>query len=153
MTQPHLIDQILKDLRLDKENVVTKQTPAPVSTILNRNPNSESFDGHFNYRSVVGKLNYLEKLTRPNISYAVHQCACFAADPKKEHGKAVTWLGRYLAATKYKGLIFKPTKQSFDCYVDADVSGNWCKAEASKDSDTARSRSGHVITYAGCPIM
>jgi hypothetical protein len=29
----------------------------------------------------------------------------------------------------------------------------WCKAEASKDSATARSRSGYVITYAGCPIM
>jgi hypothetical protein len=83
----------------------------------------------------------------------VHQCARFAADPKKEHGKAVTWLGRYLAATKDKGLIFQPTAQSFDCYVDADFSGNWDKKEAQRDPDTARSRSGYVIVYAGCPIV
>jgi hypothetical protein len=119
LTQPHLIDHILKDLRLDKENVVTNQMQAPVSsTILNRNPNSESFDGHFNYQSVVKKLNYRE--TRPNISYAVRQCARFAADPKKEHGKAATCLGQYLAATKDIGLVFKPTKQLLDCYVDAE---------------------------------
>jgi Reverse transcriptase (RNA-dependent DNA polymerase) len=153
LTQPHLIDRILKDLRLDKDNVATKQTPAPVSTLLSRHSDSESFDGHFDYRSVVGKLNYLEKSTRPDISYAVHQCARFASDPKKEHGKAVTWIGRYLAATRDKGLVFKPTEQSFDCYVDADFSGNWDKQEAPSDSDTARSRTGYVIHYAGCPIV
>jgi hypothetical protein len=48
LTQPHLIDQILKDLRLDKDNVVTKSTPAFVSTILSRFSELESFDGHFN---------------------------------------------------------------------------------------------------------
>ena len=153
LTQPHLIDQILKDLRLTKENVVPKHTPALVNTILRRFTDSEPFDGHFNYRSVVGKLNYLEKSTRPDISYAVHQCARFAADPKIEHGKAVLWLGRYLAATKDQGIIFKPTLQSFDCYVDADFSGNWNRDEATGDPDTARSRSGYVIQYAGCPIV
>ena len=73
--------------------------------------------------------------------------------PKKEHGKALNWIGRYLAATRDKGLIFKPTAQTFDCYVDADFAGNWDKAEATNDSDTARSRSGYVISYAGCPIV
>ena len=153
LTQPHLIDKILQDLRLIKDNVSTKQTPAAVSTILSRCTKSAAFDGHFNYRSLVGKLNYLEKSTRPDISYAVHQCARFAADPKQEHGKALVWLGRYLAATRDKGLIFKPTAQSFDCYVDADFAGNWDKREAPSDSDTARSRSGYVIVYAGCPII
>jgi hypothetical protein len=150
LTQPHLIDQILRDLRLDKEIVVTKQTPALVSTILSRFSESESFDGHFKYQSIIRKLNYLEKSTQPDISYAVHQCAQFAANPKKGE---VTWLGRYLAATKDKGLIFFPTAQSFDCYVDANFSGNWDKKEAQRDPDTARSQLGHVIVNAGCPIV
>jgi hypothetical protein len=75
LTQPHLIDQILQDLRLDGPNVATKDTPAKVGVTLIRHVDSQPFDGHFNYRSVIGKANYLEKSTRPEIAYAIHQCA------------------------------------------------------------------------------
>jgi hypothetical protein len=98
-------------------------------------------------------LNYLEKSTRPDISYAVHQCARFSASPKKEHAKALKWLGRYLIATKDKGLIFEPKEQSFDCHVDASFSGEWDSEGALEDIDTARSRTGYVISYANCPII
>lgn len=153
LTQPHLIDQILREVRLEGDNVTTKMTPSKGS-ILKRHSESAPFDGHFDYRRVIGKLNYLEISTRPDIAFQVHQCARFCADPKKEHGNAVIWICRYLAATKDKGLIFKPTDQSFDCYVDADFSGNWDKDNASAtDSDTAKSRTAFIITYAGCPII
>jgi hypothetical protein len=98
-------------------------------------------------------LNFLEKSTRPDISCATHQCARFAANPKKEHGKAVEWLYRYLAATHDKGIILKPTEQSFDVYVDADYLGNWDTETATDDIDTARSRTGYIVFYAGCPII
>jgi hypothetical protein len=153
MTQPHLIDQILSDLRLNGPSVSTKDTPAPISTILGRHLDSDPHDGHFDYRSVVGKLNYLEKCTRIDISYAAHQCARFSSDPRVPHAKAVKWLGRYLRHTRDKGLIFKPTDQSFDCFVDADFCGNWDRSTANSDSDTARSRTGFIIFYAGCPIL
>jgi Reverse transcriptase (RNA-dependent DNA polymerase) len=153
LTQPQIIDSILKDLHLLSDNVKTRQTPAAVTTILRRHPNSETFDEHFNYRSVIGKLNFLEKSTRPDISCATHQCARFASNPKKEHGKAVEWLCRYLASTRDKGIILKPTEQSFDVYVDADYVGNWDPETASNDIDTARSRTGYVVFYAGCPII
>ncbi len=39
-----------------------------------------------------------------------------------------------------------------EVYVDADFSGNW-HAEESWDRDTARSRHGFIIMYAGCPIL
>ena len=116
LTQPHLIDQILKDLRLgcdSKSPTAVKTTPMACSKILHKHPNSPSFDGHFDYRSVIGKMLYLEKSTRPDIAYAVHQCARFASDPKEEHGKAVKWLGRYLLGTREQGMILKPGKQSF----------------------------------------
>lgn len=154
LTQPHLINQILQDLRLDGDNVTTKQTPCASSKLLKRHSTSDNFDGHFDYRSLIGKLNYLEKSSRPDISYITHQAARFQADPKKEHGQALMWLGRYLAGTKDKGLIFKPDEnESFDVYCDADFSGNWDRKEADTDPDTARSRSGYVISYAGCPII
>ena len=34
MTQPHLIDQILKDLNMDGDNVKIKDTPAALSRLL-----------------------------------------------------------------------------------------------------------------------
>jgi hypothetical protein len=155
LTQLHLIDQILKDLRLgqdSKNTTAAKLTPMACSRILLKHQDSEPFDGHFDYRSVIGKLLYLEKSTRPNIAYADHQCACFASDPKVEHGKAVKWLGRYLFATRDKGMILNPRKkQSFDCFMDADFCGNWNRDEAG-DPSTARSRTSDVIKYANCPI-
>jgi hypothetical protein len=43
--------------------------------------------------------------------------------------------------------------ESFQVWADADFSGNWDKDDATTDPDTARSRSGYVITYLGAPIM
>jgi hypothetical protein len=61
----------LPDLRLDRQGSVdTKKTPAAANQLLRR---------------CIGKLNYyLEKSTRPDISYAVHKCAFFSASPKNE---------------------------------------------------------------------
>jgi len=74
LTQPQLIDSILNDLhltdtckKLDLHYLVTK--------IHHQDSEGASFNGHFDYCSVVGKLLYLEKSTRPELAYAVHQCA------------------------------------------------------------------------------
>ena len=80
------------------------------SRILHGHPKSEQFDQSFNYRPIIGKLGYLDKGSRLDISYATHQCAIFAADPSKEHGKAIRWLGRYLHTTKDEGMIYTPKK-------------------------------------------
>jgi hypothetical protein len=154
LTQKHLIDSILQDLGLNKENVTIKTIPAASSKILSKHPESEPFDNHFHYRSVIGKLNYLEKSTRPDIAYAVHQCARFSADPKYEHGQAVKWLGRYLYATKDKGMILKPTDDAtLELYVDSDWSGNWDPSIAATDSSTARSRHGFILNFCGVPLF
>jgi hypothetical protein len=153
LTQPQLIDSILQDLRLDQNDTTVKKTPSMISLVLGRHLEAEPFDHHFHYRSVVGKLNYLEKSTRPDLAYASHQCARFAQDPRIPHGKALKWIGRYLRATRHKGLTLRPdTTKGFDAYADADFAGNFIKGQAPTDVDTARSRTGFVIFYAGCPI-
>jgi hypothetical protein len=51
------------------------------------------------------------------------------------------------------GLKFKPNpKKGFECYCEADFSGNWNREFAPVDSSTAKSWSGWIIFYAGCPI-
>ena len=151
MTQPHLIDQIVKDLKF-QENTKAKDTPAKSSTLLSRHSESEPFDGSFHYKSLIGKLGYLEKGARSDISHIAHQCARFSSNPKKEHGDAIRWIGRHLIGTRDKGTTLRPDPtRDIEVCVDADFAGNWDPKE-SLDRDTARSRHGYIIMCQGCPI-
>jgi hypothetical protein len=150
---PHLIDSILKDLNLLEESN-PRSLPAITTKVLHRHDDSPTHDESlFHYRSVVGKLSYLEKCTRPDVAYAVHQCARFASNPKEEHTKAVTLIDRYLLGTRDKGIICKPTQDSLTRYADAGFAGDGLPEIAENDSSTAGSRSGYVIIYAGCPLV
>jgi Reverse transcriptase (RNA-dependent DNA polymerase) len=152
LSQPQLIKSILSDLGL-KDNSNSREIPALSSKILQRYLDSPAHSEKWHYRSVVGKLNYLERSTRPDIAYAVHQCARFSADTREEHTKAVKVIGRYLMSTADKGIICTPTNESLMCYCDADFSGNWDASIAHDEPTTARSRSGYLVNYAGCPIV
>ena len=150
--QPHLIDQILNDLHMDKSNA-TKEIPAQSSHILSRHSSSAEHDKSFNYRSILGKLGYLEKGSRPDIAYIVHQCARFSVLPKIEHAKAIRWLAKYLKHTKSDGMILQPDlSRGLEMYVDADFAGNWDPDET-QDIDTSRSRHGYAIKFANCLIQ
>ena len=50
-------------------------------------------------------------------------------------------------------MIYYPSKQSFDVYVDASFTGDWDPQDAEWDPDIARSRTGYVILYASCPVI
>ena len=153
LKQPHLIDQIIDDVKVMKKKFKSPSIPAKSTRILQRFKDAPSFDGRWHYRSVVGKLNYLEKCTRPDIAYAVHQCARFCEDPKEEHAKAIEFLVKYLAGTRDKGIELHPKGiPVIDVYADADFAGNWNKATAEFDPSTAKSRTGYLINFAGCPI-
>ena len=149
-TQRALIDSIIEDVGLKDAKV--KPVPAKVSLRIHAFKDEPPFDLNFNYRSAVGKLNYLAQTTRPDIMYATHQVAKYSSDPRQTHGEAIEYLVRYLKRTRDLGLSFKPdTSKGFECFCDA-VSGNWNKALAPVDPSTAKSRSGWIIFYAGCPV-
>jgi hypothetical protein len=112
--KPHLINDVIKELRFDGQNVAIKRTTGSSSKTLCRHLDLPPFDEHFNYRRVVGQLNYLEKCSRLDISCAVHQAARFVSNPRIQHGEALKWLGRYLVGSRDKGMIYSPSNQSFD---------------------------------------
>ena len=157
-SQPTLTNSILKDLGLvdvkTSNQPTTRTTPSLTTVILTSHDEEPNHDESksFNYRQVIGKLLYLEKSTRPDIACAVHQCARFSANPKTKHAEAVKRIGRYLLATKDKGLIMKPDKSGLECWVDSAHASEWSNKTASNDPCTARSRMGYVISYAGCPM-
>jgi hypothetical protein len=74
------------------------------------------------------------------------------SESKDVHGKAVKWMGRYLAGTKENGIIMKPDRsKGFEVYVDASFVGDWDPETADWDSETAKSRMGYIFVFAGCP--
>ena len=151
LSQPQLIASIVKDLHL-QDNTNGRSTPS-TQQLLHKDPEGAPMNKEFHYRSVIGKLNFLEKSTRPDISFIVHQCARFSEQPKQSHQLAIKRIGRYLKETAKKGYYMKPDpKKSFECWVDSDFAGNWFQPHAAHDPMTSKSRSGWIITYAGCPI-
>jgi hypothetical protein len=155
LTQPQIIASILEDLNF-QANTRIADTPALVGEVLQRDEDGPSAAHDVPYSKIVGKLNFLEKSTRPDISFAVHQCARFSANPKQSHVAALRRIGRYLKGTSDKGMIIDPNNSgSFECWADADFAGNYEKDNPHRDVDamTAKSRSGYVIMYAGTPLV
>ena len=86
----------------------------------------QKFNDKFNYRSIIGQLNFLEESTRPDIAYSAHQCARFSATPKESHGNAIEHIFKYLKGSIDDGIILKTDfEKSLEVYVDADFAGNW----------------------------
>jgi hypothetical protein len=149
LLQKGLIEKVLKTLKM--ENAHAKRTPAsPVP--LGTDADGEPLNEEWSYPSVVGMLLYLSSNSRPDIQFAVHQCARFTHSPRKSHGEAIKRIARYLAGTKDRGLTFSSDPNvKLDCYVDADFAGLW-KHEDDQDPVCVKSRTGYVFTLAGCPV-
>ena len=127
-------------------------TPAEPRKMLTKDSEGQARKFQWSYQTVVGMLNYL-CITRPEILFAVHQCACFSIDPWLSHEIAVKRLVHYLKRTQNEGLILTPIMSvGISCYVDADFAGAWDQ-EDSADPCSVYSRTGYVIMYANCPIL
>ena len=91
-----MIDQILQDLgyKSSTKNTLryaTKSMDTPVTSMvtLMRDLDGPSHNEKWEYRSVIGKLNFLEKLTRPDLMFSVHNITRFSANPKASLSQAV----------------------------------------------------------------
>ena len=91
--------------------------------------------------------------TRPDISFAVHQCARFTHNIKESHETAVKKICRYLQDTKKDGLVFNPYKNLVvGCYDDADFVGMLVYNNP-QDPICDRSRTGFVVTFSNSPLL
>ena len=163
MTQLALTKRIIAALNL--ENANPKATPA--SGPLLRRLDSAPREEEWNYRSVVGMMQFLSNNSRNDLAFAVNQVARYGNNPRKVHEQAVKRIGKYLKGTLYtdengvervQGTIFRQTEEDkkkklqLDLYADADFAGTW-NAEEQHDPDTARSRTGYVALLGGLPII
>jgi hypothetical protein len=152
LTQQALIDSIISNVALGNSKV--KAVPVKVSEALHAHLDKPPFSLNFGYHSFINMLNYLAQTTRPDIVYATHQLAKYTSDPREPHGEAVLYLICYLKKTRDLGTCFKPDRdKGFECYCNADFSGNSNRHLAPFDPSTAKSRSGWIVFYAGCLVI
>jgi hypothetical protein len=151
LTQQGLIDKIITACGLQDQSA---EHNIPANVILSADTAGPSREHSWNYRSVIGMLTYLASSTRPDIAFAVHQCARFSVAPRRLHELAVRRIVRYLKGTRDKGYILTPSTSppNLDCFVDADFAGTWTTA-TSHDPSSVKSRTGYVITFASCPVL
>jgi histone deacetylase 1/2 len=120
LLQKGLAKRIVEALGLCSQNATAISTPAEASP-LPKDADGEPASGTFNYAAVVGMLLYLSGHSRPDIAFAVHQCARYTFKPTRRHELALIRIGRYLKGTLDKGLVMKPCDEPrIDCYPDAD---------------------------------
>jgi hypothetical protein len=150
LTQVGLIDRIIVAMGL--EAATTKKTPAGAGS-LPKNEDGPPCNENFNYASVVGMLMYLAGHSRPDIAFAVHQCARYTHCPKLIHEQALKHIGRYLLGTRERGLIIEPSQElKVDLYVDAAFAGLW-GYEDKQDPSCVKSRTGFVVFVGDCPVL
>ena len=150
LCQPGLTKKILTTTKMMSSHA--KRTPAKADT-LGSDKFGEDCSEDWDYASIVGMLMYLCSNSRPDIQFAVHQCARFAYSPRKSHEEAVKLICRYLKGTTNQGIEFSPEPEmNLDCYVDADFAGLW-GSEDDQDPVCVKSRTGYVLTLGGCPLL
>jgi hypothetical protein len=124
MSQTGRIDAVRESAHIPKGRL--KNIPTPATAILHADTEGLARQESWNYLSIIGQLNYLAQNSRPDTSFAVHQCARFSKEPKALHEKAVKRISYYSQCTRDKPLIMKPNKNlSLDAYCNSDFSGVW----------------------------
>jgi hypothetical protein len=124
LCQEGLTKRIISALGLDSKFSTPVNTPAK-SKAVGKDLDRRTTSGSINYASVIGMLLYLGH-SRPDISFAMHQCAGYTHSPKQSHEDALKRIGCYLKGTLTKGLILNPNDDfRIDCYPDADFAGLW----------------------------
>jgi histone deacetylase 1/2 len=125
------------------EDAAIHDTPVAPGTKLYKSDINEPVY-KFPYRELIGSLSYIARMTRPDILYAVNQCARHVEHPNESHVKALKRILLYLKGTKDKCIKIKRnislTDLSIIGYSDADHAG-----EPDGNDDAMRSTTGNLI--------
>nr|GEY04617.1 retrovirus-related Pol polyprotein from transposon TNT 1-94 [Tanacetum cinerariifolium] len=135
ISQDKYVAEILRKFRFTEGK--SASTPIDIEKPLLKDPDGEDVDVH-TYRSMIGSLMYLIS-SRPDIMFAVCECARFQVTPKASHLHAVKRIFRYLKCKPHLGLWY-PKDSPFDLL-------------ANSDSDYAGASLGRKSTTRGCQFL
>ncbi|CEM34166.1 unnamed protein product [Vitrella brassicaformis CCMP3155] len=127
------------------------KTPLPSGVKLSKTmePTTKEQHDHMSkvpYREAVGSLLYSAVTLRPDIAYAVKECAMYCNCAGKRHWEAIKHIIRYLRETAIRALTFRrPADKSVKILAYADSSH--------ADLENGRSTGGYVIYLCGNPVI
>ena len=144
ITQQRLIDTLEKlivDSTLGRESRNVK-TPAIPGSIIQKaeSPDLISDEKHENYRTVVGKLLFLLKHSRPDLGNAVQELSKVLDNTEETHYCAMERCVDFVIKTRYYGLKIKPNATTIQLQGVADSS-------YASDKETCKSVSGWLIFF------
>ena len=102
-----LIKQMIFDLK-EKGYNVTPQNDLPEALFLN-DEDTEPVQKRF-YQSLVGSLNWISQMSRPDITHIVSRAATVNNKPNKNHLDILLQLYGYLEATTDKAMLYRRPK-------------------------------------------
>ena len=144
LSQTAYIEKMLERFGLDGINPESTPTIEGVKLVK-----SEDEDGTVvfkqSYQSKVGSLQYLVKMTRPDIAYATKEVSKHCHNPGPRHMKAVNRIFAYLKKTKDFRLKLEVGRDKLQIqdYADADFAG---------EKSTGRSTTGFVVRLGEAPV-
>jgi hypothetical protein len=115
MTQCKYIDKLLDDFGLSNETKVVWNPMVPGCNV----DDSPNFTGVQLYQRLIGSLNYIANMTRPDIIYAVNYLARRNVSPTEAAFAAAKRVLRYLKTTRNEGLYFDYLEYNSVIYCDA----------------------------------
>jgi len=148
ISQQKYIENILRQEHMNNANPVG--TPLDHNVQIEPNPDGNQGSRSNSYARLIGELQWVANVTRPDIAYAVNRLATYTANPSLQHVGALKRILRYLAGTKNLGITYSKnldhdqlsTLNLFYGYADA----------AYANSDDLKSTSGYVFLASGGAI-
>jgi hypothetical protein len=118
ISQEEDVNELLRESEL--EGIGEEDTPAfyiggdaqITEEDLPKNEEEKKRIEKFPFRSLIGKLWWLALISRPDILFAVHRCACAQNTPSEKLRRQVLRIVKYLKKTKSLGLVFQ--RKNFD---------------------------------------
>ena len=141
MSQQKFIEEILQ--RFGKTALKPTKTPAEQGIRLEKSHENAPEADIKLFQQQIGSLMYLMTSTRPDLSFAVGQCARFMSNPSPEHFKALNRIWQYLNYSKKFTLRFCPQKLTLQGFVDADWGG---------DYTTRKSTTGYLFLFGNSAV-
>jgi hypothetical protein len=146
ISQVGLIDGLESVFDLSDTKWSTPASPGQVLLKSTADSIELSKDQQSIYRSGVGKLLYLTKLSRPDLSCAVRELATFMDGANLEHWHALYRALEYTVATKSKVLVLCPSER-----YDGAIVG-YSDSNYASNKDTRKSVSGFAIYFNGALV-
>jgi hypothetical protein len=89
---------------MDKANAVGM--PLDPQVTLKPNPDGNAGDRSNSYARLIGELQFIANVTRPDIAYAISNLSSYTANPTMQHVTALKCVLRYLSGTRTYGITY-----------------------------------------------